>query len=216
MENAEAGPSTAHEIRITTHGKMTNWVTYALEHLKKYEERPLVLHTLPAAQGKGKCPEAQADTGTEADGAPPAAPKPKPNAKKTEGLHPSMATIPRLVSVVEIIKREYLKTLDPGLAERGSLSGLHQYNEIGDIVEAGYVEREVDAEEERLESLAQALQGRNHVRQKKIAFMRVTLSRKAIPELVGRGATYQEPSIRKLSRSARARLKKKQRKGEDK
>ncbi|KAI0654683.1 hypothetical protein C8Q70DRAFT_1026408 [Cubamyces menziesii] len=187
MENAEAGPSTAHEIRITTHGKMTNWVTFALEHFKKYEERPLVLHTLPAA--KGKSPETQADG--EADRGPDAgggSAGSKGKAKK-EGLHPSMATIPRLVSVVEIIKREYLKTLDPGLAERGSLSGLHQYNEIGDIVEAGHVEQEADAEEERLESLAQALQGRNHVRQKKIAFMRVTLCRKAIPELTGRGAT---------------------------
>ncbi|KAH9902515.1 hypothetical protein C8Q73DRAFT_670726 [Cubamyces lactineus] len=213
MENAEAGSSTAHEIRITNHGKMTNWVTFALEHFKKYEERPLVLHTLPAA--KGKSPETRAeDTNADVDGASSAGPKAK--AKKTEGLHPSMATIPRLVSVVEIIKREYLKTLDPGLAERGSLSGLHQYNEIGDIMEAGYVEREVDAEEERLESLAQALQGRNHVRQNKIAFMRVTLCRKAIPELIGRGATYQEPAVRKLSKSARARLKKKLRKGEDK
>ena len=34
MENAEAGSSTAHEIRITNHGKMTNWVTFALEHFK--------------------------------------------------------------------------------------------------------------------------------------------------------------------------------------
>ena len=129
--------------------------------VQKYEERPLVLHTLPAA--KGKSPETQtdggADRGPEAGGGSSAGPKGK--AKKKEGLHPSMATIPRLVSVVEIIKREYLKTLDPGLAERGSLSGLHQYNEIGDIVEAGHVEREADAEEERLESLAQALQGRN-------------------------------------------------------
>ncbi|KAI0364753.1 hypothetical protein BV20DRAFT_974047 [Pilatotrama ljubarskyi] len=134
--------------------------------------------------------------------------------KKREGLHPSMATIPRLVSVVEIIKREYLKTLDPGLAEGGSLSGLHQYNEVGDLAEAGYIEGTGDEEQARLESLALALQGRNHVKQKKIAFMRVTLCRKEIPQLIARGATYQRPAVRKLSKSARARLKKKQRKGE--
>lgn len=63
--------------------------------------------------------------------------------------------------MVEIIKREYLKTLDPALAEAGSLSGLHQYNEIGDLEEAGHVERMGDEEQERIEALALALQGRN-------------------------------------------------------
>lgn len=32
--STEAGPSTAHEIRITNHGKIKNWVTVALEHLQ--------------------------------------------------------------------------------------------------------------------------------------------------------------------------------------
>ncbi|KAI0759561.1 hypothetical protein BD413DRAFT_596190 [Trametes elegans] len=197
--NAEAGPSTVHEIRITNHGKIASWVSFALQHLQKYEDRPLVLHTLPAA--KGKLP---ARAGAASAEEPPSK-SPRAMAGK---LPPSMATIPRLVSVVEIIKREYLKTIDPTLAEAGCLSGLHQYNEIGDVEDGGYVERGED-EEARMESLARALQGKNHLKQKKIAFMRVTLSRKEIPALVRNGATYQPPSVRKLSKSARARLKKK-------
>ena len=46
-------------------------------------------------------------------------------------MAPSTTLIPRLVSVVEIIKREYVKKLDPALAEKGCLAGLHQYNEVG-------------------------------------------------------------------------------------
>ncbi|KAI8969853.1 hypothetical protein BD414DRAFT_470611 [Trametes punicea] len=216
MSNAEAGrPSTPHEIRITHHGKIANWVTFALDYFKKYEERPLVLHTLPATQGRAGQTTDDREIGAQgqtSDSAVPAGAR--TNRKRAEGLHPSMATIPRLVSVVEIIKREYLKTLDAALAERGCLSGLHQYNEVGDLVEAGYVERRGDEGEtgERMENLAHALQGRHHVQQKKVAFMRVTLCRKAVPELVKDGATYQPPSVRRLSRSARARIKKKLRK----
>ncbi|KAI9056818.1 hypothetical protein FKP32DRAFT_1762815 [Trametes sanguinea] len=214
MSDGEAGPSSAaHEIRITTHGKITNWVSFALEHFKKYEDRPLVLHTLPS--NKGKAPEkANANEGageeSRSEGASAATATDKKQ-KKKEGLPSSMGTIPRLVSVVEIIKREYLKSLDAGLAEQGSLSGLHQYNEIGDVVEAGYAEGNGDGEQGRIESLAQALQGKNHVQQKKIAFMRVTLSRRMVPELGKAGVTYQGPSVRRLSKSARSRVKRKMR-----
>ena len=80
---------------------------------------------------------------------------------KSNGLHSSISTIPRLVSVVEIIKREYLKTLDPKLAQQGSLSGLHQYNEIGSLEEEGFVEGSGNEEQDRQEYIVQALSGRN-------------------------------------------------------
>ncbi|TFK86710.1 hypothetical protein K466DRAFT_587010 [Polyporus arcularius HHB13444] len=179
-------------MRITNHGKINGWVSFALDHLQKHEDRPLVLHTLPASKGKARASVQDAVA----------------EEKTSKGLHPSMATIPRLVSVVEIIKREYLKTMDPALAEAGSLSGLHQYNEVGDLADAGAE----NAEEGRLESLARALQGRNHVQQKKMAFMRVTLSRKPLPALAASGATYQSPAVRRLSKTARARLKNRARK----
>lgn len=74
-----------------------------------------------------------------------------------------MALVPRLVSVVEIVKREYVKMLDTSLAEQGALSGLYQYNEIGELEtsasagEAG----EVDPEQERLQNLNAVLEGKN-------------------------------------------------------
>ena len=76
-------------------------------------------------------------------------------------MHASMATIPRLVSVVEIIKREYLKTLDATLAGAGLLSGLHQYNEITSLEAEGLVTAAEDEEQGRLEAVARALQGKN-------------------------------------------------------
>ncbi|KAI0833757.1 hypothetical protein BC628DRAFT_1345165 [Trametes gibbosa] len=187
MSGAGAGLSVAHEVRITSHGKIASWVSFALDHLQKYEEKPLVLHTLPAAKAK---PSAHAN-GDRRECLPGREKK-----AKGEGLHPSLSTIPRLVSVVEIIKREYLKTLDPALAEGGSLGGLHQYNEIGNLVEEGYMDREED-ERQRLESLAHSMEGHNHVKQKKIVFMRVTLSRREIPELVGMRATSVSVSLRR-------------------
>ncbi|KAI1786772.1 hypothetical protein LXA43DRAFT_927060 [Ganoderma leucocontextum] len=230
--NGEAGPSVAHEIRITSHGKIKNWVTFALAHFQKYEDRPLVLHTLPASKGKAPSGESEKQQGATPHPAESENPDCVEKGAKDNRLHTSMANIPRLVSVVEIIKREYVKTLDSALAQAGSLSGLHQYNEIGDLEEHGLVEGTGNEEQDRIQSLAHALQGRNHLKQKKIAFMRVSLCRKEVPELVRKGATcvclgfsaaapstepccrYQQPAVRKLSKSTRARLKKRLRKAD--
>ncbi len=122
-----------------------------------------MLHTLPVAKGKAPVPDGESEI---QDGAPPQ-PSESENPDcgekgvKTNRMHTSMANIPRLVSVVEIIKREYLKTVDPALAQAGSISGLHQYNEIGDLEEQGLLEGTGDEEQDRIQSLAQALQGRN-------------------------------------------------------
>jgi len=121
-------------------------------------------------------------------------------------MHPSMSTIPRLVSVVEIIKRQYVNEMDPAQSEAGVLKGLHQYNEVGEL-EAD--ESSGDAEQERAQALTRALQGKRHLRQHKVAYMKVTLSRTELPGLVAKGATYQPPAARQLSKSARNRLKQK-------
>lgn len=110
-----------------------------------------MLHTLPGEKGKGaQSEERVAEAGTESA-----------RGGKRERMKTCMSTIPRLVSVVEIIKREYLKTLDGTVAEGGTLSGLHQYNEIGELDEAGFGEKAGNEEEARLQSLARALHGRN-------------------------------------------------------
>ena len=43
----------------------------------------------------------------------------------------SPATIPRLISVVEIVKREHLERLKA--RRSSSLAGVHQYNEVGTL-----------------------------------------------------------------------------------
>lgn len=100
----------------------------------------------------------------------PAQPRPEPPEQsstptppaegKVNKLHPSLALVPRLVSVAEIVKREYVKLLDPSLANQGCLSGLHQYNEIVHLDVAASNAGPMDAEEQRLEALTRALQGR--------------------------------------------------------
>jgi hypothetical protein len=83
--------------------------------LQKHKDTPLVLHTLPVAQSSSSA-----------------------------SLSACTLSVPRLISVVEIIKREYLKTL-----KGCETQGLHQYNEIASLKESC----EVD--------LAQALEGKN-------------------------------------------------------
>jgi len=176
-----------HLIRITNHGKIQAWVAFALEFFKKNDGRPLVLHTLPASKPTAK--ELPAPT----------APGGEPTSHVSQGKCSSTSTIPRLITVVEIIKREYLKTL-----KLSKLSGLHQYNEIG------YLEDLQDnaSGESRTNALVLALEGKNHLVQKQTPFMRVTLCQSTLPILADKGATYQQPAVRKLSKSAKKRIKK--------
>ncbi|CCM04689.1 uncharacterized protein FIBRA_06875 [Fibroporia radiculosa] len=196
----------AHDLRITSHGKIRAWVEFSLDFLQKNPEKPLSLHTLPAAKGKAPARgeatggEVQLEAATSA------------TQDKSTRMHTSTSMIPRLVSVVEIIKREYLKTLDPALSDAGKLSGLHQYNEVDALDDIDSGDSIETAEEKRQKELAAVLRGKRHLRQHKIAYMRVTLCRRELPHLLAKGATYQKPQVRALSKSARARLKKRLRK----
>ncbi|KAE9410662.1 hypothetical protein BT96DRAFT_778216, partial [Gymnopus androsaceus JB14] len=176
-------------IRITRTGKMTYWVKYALESLEENEKRPIVLHTLP------KSPDA---SGAQSDLS-----KDASNATSS-----SLITVPRLISVVEIIKREYIKLLDTKRSTR--LVGLHQYNEIGSLEELGLVSGETD--EQRTQRIAMALEGKNFPKQQQSPYMRITLSLHELPELVKKGATYQKPLIRIMSKAAKKRVKANQKK----
>jgi hypothetical protein len=197
-ENNANSPSEPHQMRITSHGKMHDFVEFALNHFKNNSDVPLTLHTLPATKmitvERVEVPKAQD----------------APDSKDTKerGISLSTTTIPRLISVVEIIKREYLKTLE--MTRSNVLSGLHQYNEIG------YLEQETEGSVpsgwDRTQALAMVLEGKNYPKEKKSAYMRVTLSKNELPHLIAKGATCQPPSIRKLSKSARARARKRQRK----
>lgn len=69
----------------------------------------------------------------------------------------------RLVTVVEIIKREYLKVLETTRSTR--LLGLHQYNEIGTLEDLGIVvasgDGTADVGEEKLESTREVQRSRD-------------------------------------------------------
>ncbi|KAI0762048.1 hypothetical protein BC629DRAFT_1294270 [Irpex lacteus] len=179
--------TSAHEIRITAHGKMQAWVDFALRFFEDNDARPLTLHTLPATT-----------SGT----------------KKKCGIPNSTLLVPRLASVVEIIKREYLKKLDTSLADgSGSLSGLYQYNELGEAISSNDGSEAVDSEEQRSLAISHALSGKKFPKlRQKSAFMKITLCRAPLPDLATRqGITYQKPAVRRLTKTAKARAKKRMR-----
>ncbi|TFY83028.1 hypothetical protein EWM64_g984 [Hericium alpestre] len=190
----EDQPLEAHEIRITNHGKINTWVDFALEFFEANEEKALVFHTLPVAKDKSKqAEETSGATATENADKRDETPKQDGRSKDAKKLHASTSLIPRLVSVVEIIKREYLKQMDSKKAMQ--MSGLHQYNEIGVLED----ETPQDGnDEDRAEAIRRALEGTNNVRIEKTAFMRVTLCRKEIPALAQQGHTASETNAEQI------------------
>ncbi|KAJ7641493.1 hypothetical protein FB45DRAFT_900350 [Roridomyces roridus] len=191
-------PGNTHLIRISNHGKISGWVTHALDFLDRHEDIPIVLHTLPATP--------KPDAPSENPDAAPAKPANPPSFAHTA------STVPRLISVVEIIKREYVKKLD--LEHSSVLTGLHQYNEIGTLEELGVVvpvaDDEQDAETQRSQDIVATLQGKLHVKTKQTPFMKITLSRTKLTGLDI--ATYQAPLMRKISKSAKQRATRRERK----
>ncbi|KAG8718349.1 hypothetical protein FRC08_005442 [Ceratobasidium sp. 394] len=180
--NDEGAP---HSMRIAAHGKISGLVTFALKFLKENPTRPLVLHTLPHKRDL-----------TRQDGKDVSATEP---VSKKQKIAPSTNDIPRLISVVEIIKREFTD------------APLHQYNELGCLdepaVEEGAVRAVIPNEpgEERQAALQEMLQGKNHIPIQRTPYMKITLSRVVLPESETAGATYQAPVPKKVSRSAKAR-----------
>lgn len=127
---------------------------------KANDDKPLVLHTLPAPQNSRKL---RADVVAQNAQNPVGKPQDAQTAEteKESRLPTPTATIPRLISVVEIIKREYLKALDTSFTDAGSIAGLHQYNEIGDV-EVELPETPTgDPEDVRQADLTKALLGKN-------------------------------------------------------
>ena len=121
------------------------------------EDKPLTLHTLPAPPAVPK-PSEGGEKNTTANSTISPVPVPAP---KSDKMAPSTALIPRLVSVVEIIKREYVKKLDPALAEKGCLAGLHQYNEVGALEDLSDEQDKEQTEEDRRAAIIHALQSKN-------------------------------------------------------
>jgi hypothetical protein len=118
-----------------------------------------VLHTLPAAN-KGDSIKSR-KTGVDASDSDEAQLRQENDTTvkdKKRGLSPSTLTIPRLITVAEIIKREYLLAMDAKLMP--DLVGLYQYNEIGCIENGVENEAGEESAEDRMKMLAEVLEGK--------------------------------------------------------
>ena len=102
-----------HPVRITTNGKIKAWVQFALDFL---DVRGIFCQNSSTQTSQ----ENEERSLTFHTLPPPGTP---PSAKS------STATIPRLITVVEIVKREHLERLKA--RRSSSLAGVHQYNEVG-------------------------------------------------------------------------------------
>ncbi|KAG6837728.1 hypothetical protein H0H93_003530 [Arthromyces matolae] len=188
-DTTSTGPSSGpHLVRITDSGKIKTWVAYALNIFETDDNKPICFHTLPATNSSKTINTDQ-------------------EASSTPKLSKATTAVPRLLTVVEIVKREFLKSLR--LKSSPRLAGLHQYNEIG-FLDAPDIPS-ISSEEDRTAEIRRALSGTNYVKQKQIPYMKITLSLNALPELAQNGATYQTPQLRTLSKSAKMRMKKRER-----
>ncbi|KAG5646023.1 hypothetical protein DXG03_004625 [Asterophora parasitica] len=223
----ETGP---HLVRITDSGKIKVWVSFALSFLEENENRPIVFHTLPPAP---KTKEGETASPTEA--------QPRTASSKMK----CTTSVPRLLSVVEIVKREFVKSLEAKHSPR--LAGLHQYNKIGCLEDLGLAMDAPQVEEDRATEIARALSGVNQCVAFQSAFyltpdapfrcqytaeadalyenyaLSVRIARaggtgsdvSALPCPRARGLSvrfrYQPPTLRKLSKSAKMRMKKRER-----
>jgi hypothetical protein len=124
------------------------------------EERALVLHTLPIMAERKSKENGRNEVAASDDNEQEAPQLPQGSdaiKKKTrDGLSASTTTIPRLITVVEIIKREYLAAMNA--KQSPHLVGLFQYNEMGSLEDQ--VEKEKEKEEsagDRMKMIEEAL-----------------------------------------------------------
>ncbi|KAF8345289.1 hypothetical protein F5887DRAFT_220923 [Amanita rubescens] len=216
--------SDARPIRISSNTKIKPCVTFSLDWFDNNDDTPLVLHTLPYGYLAPADRKEKEKERTEPDTQnPDTAPTKKP--PRQEASTKIVTTnVPRLISVVEIIKREFLRNL--AIHHSPRLAGLHQYTEIGCLedlpkpvqAESSIPSREEGEREETVDERAKevvlALSGKNHVRETRTPYMKITLSLNVIPSLLDQGASYQPPTIRRVSKSAKSRAKKRARRTE--
>jgi hypothetical protein len=123
------------------------------------EEKALILHTLPKGSTK-EHKRTETTAGDNDEQVQDASQSPQ-GTDNRRGLSPSTSTIPRLISVVEIIKREYLKTMDAKGAP--NIVGLYQYNEMGCLEDEAGKGAEEEARdqsvEDRTKMITEALDG---------------------------------------------------------
>lgn len=248
------------DVRSHSHSNQNQKKVQLIEHRTQDNlDTPLVFHTLPYGYllpPDRKKERTEPDNNTQtADGEPTTTTTTKK--PRQEGSTRNATTdVPRLISIVEIVKREFLRNL--AIHHSPRLAGLHQYTEIGCLEDLPKPEEpsesvpsraeagadDADGLDKRAKEVVEALSGKNQqvalppltpypsfllswysVRVPRTPYMKITLSLNPIPTLAEQGAryiihfivalpsshlcSYQPPTIRKISKSAKSRAKKK-------
>ncbi|KAF8322665.1 hypothetical protein DL93DRAFT_2162788 [Clavulina sp. PMI_390] len=210
-------------VQIKSRQKIRTLVKFALEFIESNPKRPLVLQTIPPNEQEDslkasfeKNDAATVPTTSQAS-ASTSAPAKNSTSKQTdksskrEKLNGVTLTIPKLISVVEIIKREFLiqETIAAHKARLDLRSSrrLYQYNHLG------VLENNDAPGSSSSPSLEELLSGKHHLKIHRTPYMRIYLCQsELLPEIVG-DATYQPPlEPPKRSRAAQSRDRKKRRK----
>ncbi|PLW58089.1 hypothetical protein PCANC_04150 [Puccinia coronata f. sp. avenae] len=183
-------------VHVSHKTKVAKCVSTSLSLLEETDQRPLCLHTLPPL-------------GT-----------PIEEIEKTIALsksNPDKNAVGRLISIVEIIKRDFIgdgndrarkrQKTESHISTRASSSPLHQYNEYGSL-ESLILERskgcEISQSEKQARSLAHQTkvmqeflhEERKRPRQSHTPWLKIYLWPSEIPSLQNRmNVSYQEPSI---------------------
>ncbi|BGO95710.1 hypothetical protein NBRC10512_007408 [Rhodotorula toruloides] len=226
-----------HPIRIASHTKITLVVQFALDHLRRNEDEPLVLHCLPPSTSSSSANAGRAGplTSTQPDSNPSPAPDPTPPAAKGKGKgkatespsSTSVAALPKLVSIAEIIKREWLDvelkhaTGDSIQEDTAAPAreGLHQYTLLttleaidlaSDTIATDEVDGDVEEEEMRRQLIEMEwLSGRagkdRRPRRKHSPCMLVILSRAPTEALASRSSWTHQPPAPPVPRTTKRR-----------
>lgn len=139
--------------------------------------------------------------------------------KKRQKMDTATNTVPRLISVVEIIKREFLasarrRVMSAIPTEPGASASwrLHQYNVVGTLESESPRGPDRGNEEDQVD-LILALSGKNYLNLRRTPYLKVFLCRRELPPGFVVNATYQPPlEPPPKSRSAKARERKRRKK----
>ncbi|KAK4051585.1 hypothetical protein OIV83_002725 [Microbotryomycetes sp. JL201] len=148
-----------YELRVTMQAAMNKLIQQAQDQLKLAPAVPVVLHTLPLTgpscrSSDGPLTSTQPSTST-------AAPLPIPDPSQVEtppkkASATQSATLAKLVSVAEIIKRQFTPIDDPAdkKGKRKQGLGLYQYMYLGALEDVGFSDGQEESDEARQERLA--------------------------------------------------------------
>ncbi|KAG0146776.1 hypothetical protein CROQUDRAFT_656965 [Cronartium quercuum f. sp. fusiforme G11] len=180
-----------HCLRITPNTKISGCVSIALTHLKKVDSIPLCLHTLPSSSATAESVE---------------------KTIAASKRNPSNNSVGRLISIVEIIKREFESEHFSGSTTDKSITntlkaGLHQYNQIGSL-ESWQAENEEMRLGDELKDVIEKISERHDLivkeflneerkrpRRTHTPYMKIYLSRSPISSLEGKSNIYhQQPT----------------------